>query len=541
MPRDPSIDGRALQWSDLKAPQRKIVSDNIREVGANLPDIARQSAETLHRTHERTGNKQAKVKAESAEAVAEHLQSKPVSLQTAANSRQRLYNRGVEDRAAANPDDPHQVIPTGAGWYFEHHREIAATAEQHGFNRDRAIAASGVMSPQNSPENERAAVGAIMDAYANRKVHVDENVHDHLAQQGIDVSDHLGKTVLLGDLPTGSVAHLSTSGFRDTVQTDADLKNVARGGTKQNIIRAEKVLTGETHPDEAVDPHSAPKVWSYVHNTRQAVPDSPLHVEYMGRVHQDALVRRGHIDKEQQALDLYGFQAQEARGELPHDSLLSSESHTVEDTWQNSATFDQPKTSYRTGPASKPASTFKAAGSLPETYPVRGVKTRTNEETGKRESAHPDARIGNPALTHAFNNRATQKASEQLSRESGSTVPPVAVQEVGWVQMRKDAGKDPAFNAEQRSAPKADALEGHIRGQGALFEMTDRAGEVRGDLPGAGRTPLDRPKSSPEVDMTPADQESDMRKWAAIGNNVRRGQQKRENFGGLFNDRREAR
>jgi hypothetical protein len=171
-------------------------------------------------------------------------------------------------------------------------------------------------------------------------------------------------------------------------------------------------------------------------------------------------------------------------------------------------------------------SVFKAAGSLPETYPVRGVKMRVDEDTGIREKAHTDARVSPAGLTHAFNNKATQKAAEQQGRGSGTSVPPVAVQEVGWVQMRKDAGKDPEFN--QRKTEAEDPLHGEIRGQGALF----------GDhVPGAGKTPLDRPAESDAPDMTPNQQEADLRKWAAIGKAHHR-KQARQSMGGLFNDRR---
>lgn len=441
MPHDPSIDNRPVQWRDLSGSQRRVVSDNIRETGLNLPQHAQAAVETMSRSGKSTPGK-----VRTAQGVADSVTSKPVSLQSAANRRQELYNRGIEDRAAANPDDPHQVIPTGAGWYFDHHRAIADSAIRSGYDHDRAIAASGVMSPQNSPENERAAVSAIMDAHANHSVTITPEVTKHLAGRGIDVSAHEGKRVPFRDLPTGATAHLSDSKIRGSLDTDANLVNVARGGTRENIVKAERVLSGEVHPDEAVNPHSAPKVWSYVHNTRAAVPGSPTHVEFMGRVHQDALVRRGQISPDQQALDLYGH------GQQSGSHLLSPESHTVEDTWQNAITFDQPKTFV---PQSK-TSVFKAAGSLPSTYPVARVKTRQVETPAgpAGEKAHTDARVGNAGLTHAFNNRATQKAAEQQGKASGVTVPPAAVQEVAWVQVRKDAGKDPEFNQAQRSAPK---------------------------------------------------------------------------------------
>lgn len=443
MPQDPNLTGRVLQWKDLQGPQRKIVSDNIRQAGVDLPKTAHAEAEKLRATEARGGASAAKarVQANSLEQVAPHLKSQPVTLQRAANARQGYYNEAIEDRAKSNPHDPQQVIPTGAGWYFEHHKAIAASASQHGYETDRAIAASGVMSPQNSPENERASVHAIMDANANHSVTITPEVHEHLAKSGIDVSEHVGKRVPFKNLPTGTVAQLSDRKIRGHLDTKADMEQVARGGTRTNITKAERVLSGEIPHDAAMDPHSAPKVSSYIRNTQMAVPGSPTHVEYMGRVHQDAAVRRGLIDKHQQALDLYGH------GEKTGEHLLSPESHTVEDTWQNAATFDQPKTTVNR------ASVFKAAGSMAATYPVGGIKTRVDPSTGKRQSAHSDPRVGATALTHAFNNRATQKAAEQQSRGSGVTVPPVAVQEVGWVQMRRNAGKAPEYAEQDRPKP----------------------------------------------------------------------------------------
>jgi hypothetical protein len=441
MPQDPSIDGKPVQWHDLATSQRKIVSDNIRETGQQIQKTAQAHVDTLARSKKSTPGK-----VKTAQAVADLTEPRNVTLQTAANKRQGYYNRAIDARRAENPDDPHQVMPHGSGWYYNAHTGIAKSATQHGYDHDVAIAASGVMSPMNSPENEQASVHAMMDAKTNHSVHVTPEVHQHLAKAGIDVSEHVGRTVPIKDLPTGSLTHLSDTTIRSKVDTGADLVSVARGGTRQNMTRAEHVLDGHVHPDEAVDPHSAPKVWSYVHNIRAAKPGTPDHVEYMGRIHQDALVRTGQIDKHQQALDLYGHQDRET----PDHSLLSPKSHTVEDTWQNAATFDQPNV---TVPGTK-TSVLKAGGSFSDVYPVKGVKTRVNEDTGKKESAHTDARVGNAALTHAYNNRATQKAAEQQSKGSGVTVPPNAVQEVGWTQIRKEAGKDPAHNQALAARPR---------------------------------------------------------------------------------------
>ncbi len=458
MPQDDSINGKAVQWHDLSGNQRRIVSDNVRDAGQGIQKIAQSHVESLSRSAKSTPGKVA-----TAQAVADTVQPRNVTLQTAANNRQGFYNRGIESRRAENPGDPHQVIPHGAGWYYDSHKSISDDASKHGFDHDRAIAASGVMSPMNSPENEKAAVNAMMDAKANRSVHMAPDVVDHLAKHGHDVSHLADQTVAVRDLPHGALSALSEKSARGKVSphTDVDLDNLARGGTRQNMVKAEGILDGHVHPDDAVDPHSAPKVWSYVNNLRAAKPGSGDHVEYMGRVHQDAMVRTGQIDKHQQALDLYGHKDKD----LPDSHLLSPKSHTVEDTWQNAATFNQPNV---TVPGSK-TSVFKAGGSFSNNYPVQGVKTRVDEDTGKKESAHADARVGNASLHHAYNNRATQKAAAQQGRGSGVDLPPVAMQEVGWVQMRKDAGKDPVETARVRSLPKA---EDHEEGQKMLGNLS---------------------------------------------------------------------
>jgi hypothetical protein len=499
MPFDPKTDNRALQWKDLSSNGRRIVSDNIRQTGMDIQKTAQRHVETLQRSSKATPGK-----VETAQGVADRVEPRNVSLQTAANNRQGLYNRSIDARRAEHPDDPHQVIPHGAGWYFDAHKTISESASKHGYDADRAIAASGVMSPMNSPDNEQAAVHAMMDAKTNHTVHITPEVAAHLKKStnkqdpSIDVDHHIGKEVLVAALPTGALAKLSDKRIAHKVQTGADLNSVARGGTRQNITRADAILSGEVHPDEAVNPHSAPKVWSYVNNLRAAKPGTPTHVEFMGRVHHDAMVRTGQIDKDQQALDLYGHGGQK----LPDDHLLSPRSHTVEDTWQNAITFDQPNV---TVPGTK-TSVYKAGGSFSDIYPVRGVKTTTNPDTGKRESAHPSGEVSNAGLTHAFNNRATQKAAEQQSRGSGTTVPPVAVQGAAWTQVRKETGKDPAYNS--RETEKADPLGGHVRGQLALF----------GDHIPGGERPRGSAVSTPE-DMNKGDVEADMRRATAIFNN----------------------
>ncbi len=540
MATDPNVSGRLMQWEDLKPHEQAVVAHNMRQAGTNLP----QSIETQIGKAQQSSNKKADVQENSLRAIQPHVRSEPVTLQRAANSRQRLYQDAQARQQTTAGPESHNVTPAGADWYFEHNARIAHSADQHGFPHDWAHTASAVMSPQNSPENERGAVKAIMDAHATGTVHVSQAVSDHLGRNGVDVSQHVGQTVHHDQLPAGALAHLSTSGFRDQVQSTANLREVARGGTKGNVTKAEQVLMGDVRPQDAtINANGAVtglKVGSYDHVIRAAQPGSATHVEFAGRVHQDAAVRAGHIGADQQALDLYGHNDQK----LPNDHLLSPRSHTVEDTWQNAVTFNQPKVM---GGEGGKTSVFKAGGSGAQ-YPPSGLKIQRDENNKVVGRAHEDSRVNDGMLLHTFNNKATRKAAEQQSRGSGTTVPPVAVQGVAWTEARIQAGKsrDQTAGAEASSGqmtgdqyktevdvhrrmgrtvpnhvrelqethtPFEQAHPGQVKGQGALF----------GDhLPGASRTPLDRSADRPKFEghKEPVSEEADIRKWAAIGNSV---------------------
>lgn len=430
MPIDPSLDGRIMQWPDLTRQGQQITEDNLRAVGQAMP----QRVSTAIDKAKTSKSKKAVQTRRALEAVQPHIRPEPVSLQRAANSRQRLFE-DARLRRQATTDNPHNVIPEGADWYFEHHARITVDANRLGFPGKQARYASAQMSPMNAPENERAAIRAIMDAHTNRSLQVTPTVSRHLAKKGIDVSEHVGKTVPYSNLPTGVLGELSGPKIWGKVKTDADLENVALGGIKENIHKAEAVALGHIDPDQAIINQktgavTASKVGSYSHVIDESVPGSAEHVEFMGRVHHDALVRAGHISPHQQAFDLYGL----ANKQFPQGHILGPESHTVEDTWQNAVTFNQPKELVGQ------TSVFKAGGSGAQ-YPPSGLKVLRDQEGKQIGSAHPDPRVGDAMLLHAFNNRATQKAAEQMGRQTQTQMPPTAVQGAVWTEARRQAGK----------------------------------------------------------------------------------------------------
>lgn len=424
MAREP-IDGRVVQWEDFPPAGRKIVETNMNKVGRTMPErTADQATKALSSTSDTTRRQ-----GRALEAIQPHMVPRSVSVARAATNRTRLYNDALaRKQLEGNPDN---VIPDGTNWYFEHHARLTLDAKRHGVDPANARAASALMSPQNSPENERAAMNALGDSYATRSVSVTPEVSEHLGRKGIDVSEHVGSRQRYSDLPAGTAAYLSDSQFRDSVDTDADLRGVARGGVKENVFTAERVMRGEQHSRDALTNSdgviSAAKVGSYTHNIEEAVPGSATHVEFAGKSHQDALFRAGRISRDQMTLDLYGSQAA-GDSNTPSD-LLSNRSHTTEDTWQNAATYDQPKKI-----VGRASSVFKQGGSGAQ-YPPSGIRVRRDDEGKQTGSAHPDSRVTDSMTLHAFNNKATRVAAKRQG------VAPVAMQSVGWTESRVQSGK----------------------------------------------------------------------------------------------------
>lgn len=422
-----SLDSHIVQWHDLDRSGQRVVEQNMRQVGMSMPQRVAQGIEQASNS----SAKKADVTRASLSAVQPYVRPEPVSLRRAAGHRTRLYNDALV-RQTQSASNPHNVIPQGADWYFEHHARVSQAAEQQGHDPERARYGSALMSPQNSPENERAAMKAIGHAHADGKVEITPEVAQHLGSQGIDVSRHVGTTQHYRDLPSGTVGALSSASFRHKVNTNADLLNVARGGTKENVLKAERVMRGEADARESFvnskGAISGAKIASYAENINDAVPGSATHVEFMGRVHEDALKRAGHIPHDQQSLDLYGFREHG----VPDNHMLSPRGHSVEDTWMNAVTFNQPKKLASVGPNA--TSVFKQGGSGAQ-YPPSGLKTGRDETGKKVGTAHPDARMSDSMALHAFNNRATQMAAEKHG------VSPTAMQSVAWTEARKQAGK----------------------------------------------------------------------------------------------------
>lgn len=458
-PRD-----RATQWDDLSPKSRQVVAQNVRDSGRQR-DALDLNISRLKAASQRADVKPATVTknkrlAGNLETLRPQIQNVNITPTSAARARENLFT-DAESRMSGEG----RQYPRGYGWYFEHHGAIAGAAQQHGFDTQRAIAASGTMSPQNSPENERAALTELMKIHAS-------NPTVNVTSQG---AKFLGlkrgtSQVNAHDLNDEQIGKLGAAKYRQHIQVNGGVDQVqlSRGGAHGQIAKASGVLRGQAAGEavpalhDIANPRTSAKIHSYLTNISGSVPGSGVHDEYMAR-YQD---RRNPT---QGRLDLHGLKNSTA-------GVLNPKGPTAEDTWMNSFSTGQ------SVKATGRASLAKTIGSMKD---MLGVGRRASIN-GKQVSVDADPSTSNEALRHAYNNHATHLAAQHLSKSMETKMPAVAAQEVPWVEGRIQAGKDPAFNQSvgagakgMRSQAKAEAktLKAHQDAhQGGFFKDVKSGG-----------------------------------------------------------------
>lgn len=454
---------RAIQFSDLDAIGKTTLTANVRELGnvkSRIGARIESQAATAVSAPGATTRKNAARNVRALTAVAPHVKDAPITMQGAASRRAKAFEAGTRRSREEGVD-------SGAGWYFEHHRALATSAQQHGFDTERAITAAAVMSPQNSPENERAAVHALMDANARRTVSMTPDVHRALGRP----EEHgIGDVVPVSQLNSEQVARMSDVNRRARIapHTDADVVALSRGGTNVNIARANEVLRGEVEPSQAIPPGSGPKIHSYRGATQAAVPDTPVHREYMDRV-THAQTQIAPPQYRQQRIDVDQTSFAERWDTTGHrDStagILNPRGGTAEDTWMNALTMGQPMRRV-TLPDSRTADDRTVVGKHVASDKVLGGMELPKTLYGSGQASfHPAASVTGTAGLHAFNNEATIRAAAQVGRRTGtvdtrgnSMLPSVAMQEVSWTEVRRASGKDPVYNQRSASVPDRSAV-----------------------------------------------------------------------------------
>lgn len=471
--RKKAPEGRATMWSDLDRESQQAANHSIRQMGMAKSRVE-GAKEAARMAGERSDNpfyaqKQSQ-RVQKLTDIQPELRDKPMTQQGATRRRVSL----VEDAKNRAVDEGESSIG-GAGWYFGHHAEIMKHGSKHGFSPDEAIAATTALSPQNDPRTERKAGGALMDMVANQQhhtvtmtpqLHAAVNKTKLAKKHGPLGDEHLGKQVSLSQLSSHHIAaigslHAQMEKAGTPVQSTADFQSLGATRLSDEIHTSAKVLRGEMHHSEAINPHTAPKVWNYNQNTRRASPNSPEHVEYMSRM-QHAL----HGDPKQGMFDLYGLRR--VRG----DHILSSKGPTVEDSWQHAISTGQKLQSEARGATGRTYSPAKIAASDPNiAEPQKTFKKASQGKEGPKVT--PDPRLTGSGVVHAWNTEATQRAANKMPIQMGhetAEFPSMAVQEIGWTEARIQADKDPEYNARQRARQaERHGSPQQFKGQQSLF------------------------------------------------------------------------
>ena len=468
-PEPPAYAGRPLQFGDLTKDGQAVVNANMSEWGkaksgaegirqtltTRADNAAAKVADTSLPEAKRSSAQRTLTKAENSKIslseVKPHLKDANVTIATARNRRNTLVKQSV-DRASREASQGlaggSRLRAAGAGWYFDHRNDLNNIASDHGLDQEAVVTGSAAMSPNNSPDNEKAAIAAL----AHLHKHNPTLSFGPVAQKALGLARSSATFHELTADQASKVGHVDIREHVSGVGAEV-LAGVAKGGTNANIAKAVDVLRGNVHPDEAIDPHSSAKVWSYRDSIRKSQPGTAEHEEYMGRAQTAMFEIPG-----QQRMDLFGLKDST-------EGILSPTKTTAEDTWQGAISSGQPYASVgrgrqKTSPAKFIASDKASTDRIKKTAIIGG----------KRKSAISDPDIGPTALTHAWNNEATIQAAGVMSRRSGEIIPATLPQEVGWTEARRRAGKDDDYTEfKGRNSHFASGHQKQIPGQTSLF------------------------------------------------------------------------
>ena len=252
-----SLSLRAVQMDDLTEPERKRQDRMRKETSLNAPLTAAAAMEP-----DKNPN----------------LRAKLMLAQPKAESRKQIVSR-LSDQVM-NPDQSlrlpgEQVVP-GADWYPRVHGVPLRRISQHyEIDPETGANSSGSMSPQNSPENERAAFSAIAKAHSkNATSHITPDVLD-LMPAGSPVRNLPVGPVKFRDMTPEQVRDLTQASVRDAtiptndgppqavLQSEIDLKRIAKAGTNKvsGVLGVRGASNVELNP-----PASAPKVNTYTNH-----------------------------------------------------------------------------------------------------------------------------------------------------------------------------------------------------------------------------------------------------------------------------------
>ena len=189
-------------------------------------------------------------------------------------SRPATVRRLAEGLTNPNPDLrlPGEAVIPDADWYPRvHAARLRGISVETGLDPRAVATSSGVMSPLNSPDNERTAVRAIAEAHSRgAQFKITPEVKEVAASPR--VSELPEGSAKFTELSPADIRDLTSKAVRDSgvLSTDLNLHGIAKAGT--NKTSGVRGIRGEALNDIA-PPSSAPKVNTYTqHGYNFGVP-----------------------------------------------------------------------------------------------------------------------------------------------------------------------------------------------------------------------------------------------------------------------------
>lgn len=474
-------DDRPVSWQDLGSQGRAAAAEGQRQMGmlrtkstGAIEKLKEAEARSIAKgtNPERTKVMRSKVK--TAEMVQSDFQDKPITMEGATRRRVGLTQEAFHEAKQRGTN------VEGAGWYFDHSKEIMDHAQQYGFSRDRAMVTTS-LSAQSDPTSELRAGKAVMDAVGagdKHTVHITPElravVNRGNTKRGHQlIPSHMeGQHIKVSELHADHIAGIGThaASLRNhghAVDSTIDFEGIGGVRANEEVKKTVHVLRGEMEPHEAINPYSAPKLHSYWQSNLRSVHGSDEHEEYMTRTWHAAHHPVGAGGESQGAFDLRGLRHQGGA------TNLGSKAQTVEDSWQQAISTGQKWQGEALDDRGRKKSPAKFAASTEGfAEPNKDMKKAPLGPGGP--AAPRDARITPAGMTHAFNVHATQGAAKRLAVSMGDTtaeMPANVPQEVGWTKARQHADADKVHRAKLRGEAETQRnLSGsQFKGQGSLF------------------------------------------------------------------------
>jgi hypothetical protein len=456
-------EGRPLQFTDIDRVGQQIARRNWADIGSNLSGRIASGIETADRgaanvsssEHHRTKNANEGATLRAVQAIG--VTNKAQTIPSAAKRRvSAIYRNATRTKAEGGdirrgttlpsfgPGSTRQGLPAGVGWYIDSADEIDRAARAYHHDTPTALAASGSMSPQNSPENERAAVTALMKGHHNNP-----NVTAR-TPEGARMMGFRGETAVPGAVK--AFRELSSEQLRSIGSTPkqkhidspgVSLTDLGKGST--GLQTGVGVLRGNIHPSEIGA--DTGKVPSYIENHLHAHSAAAnVRSEYFRRAHElfsdKPYFEQPTVFGKEWEADPYG-KAQSTEG------ILNPRGNTAEDTWQQGISLGQ-RNEAKALPLGRGSGRLgKALGSNPV---VQAMSAKDVFPTPPRSKS-----VNAAEIRHAMNNAATIKAAADITKDAvargrnvGAGMPAIMAQETGWTGYRIEQGKDDLYEGARK-------------------------------------------------------------------------------------------